>query len=358
MSVKKLLTIVLAVVMLLSMSATAFGEEAVPLDSTREIFQEVENQFHFVEGNKELFGVSETDSICLGSRMATYMVKDQAVVEATIHYYPVLNQHGSMVGLILAKLDEGTGQPIVNYTTEMCEEINANVDEKGNFIIIDAEAIYIGDGKDLIQIHENEIRNEDLDVVEHVSMAETTFKKSRLTMCETMSSGNAIIYSANSNATISVPTIKQENGSSYCWACTAVSLGQYRKPRIVLDEKEMAIKYAGDLYTTKPIEYSALILSKEYGVSTVRINENPTFSTIKSNIDDGNPMITAVRYNAGGGHSILINGYSDWTSKFVVAMDPLSGTYRSLSTTVSGGNHYIAYVDLNGASGSAARYIM
>ena len=194
--------------------------------------------------------------------------------------------------------------------------------------------------------------------MEDVSLSDFELSKKFLTASNYEPSNSLITYATNTNSTISVRGIKQDDGSDYCWACTAVSLGQYRKPNIVLNEKTIAIKYAGGLNVPRDISYSSMILSQEYGVATVRYNANPTFNTIKNRINSGDPILANISYNSGGGHSILLNGYSDYTSKYIVAMDPLSGTYRTLNTTSSGGNYYLAYVSPTGASGSIYRYLI
>ncbi|MCI8608799.1 MAG: hypothetical protein HFE73_04050 [Firmicutes bacterium] len=290
--------------------------------------------------------------------MKVYMVQNGEFVPSSIQYYPLFNQIKQIVGLILAKWDEKTGQPIVNYTTELCEELNKNYEIAGCCIIIDAEAIYINKGIDFKKISENEVQENSLCSLEHVLNKDFNLAKSCFTIKKQLVLHEESLYSVNANMVISVRGIKQDSGSQYCWACTSVSLGQYRKPNIVLSEKEIAKKYSGDLMTPQDISTCGLVLSQEYGVSTIRYNVNPTFNTIKNNINADNPMISSVRYSDGSGHSILINGYNDATSKYVVAMDPVTGTYRTLNTTSSGGNYYVAYVSPNGASASIYRYIV
>jgi hypothetical protein len=165
---------------------------------------------------------------------------------------------------------------------------------------------------------------------------------------------------ADTNKLLNVRKVHQDVGSSYCWVCTAVSLGQYKKPSIILDEKQIAIKYVGNLTTGGDTGKIGMILSMEYNYIASRTNGDPTFSTIKSNINNNNPMITRVGYTGGwsGGHSILINGYSDSSSNYVNAMDPLTGTYRVLDTTSTSNTGHLVYISPSGKSATATEWLI
>ena len=353
-----------ALCMLLLQTSVAFAD-SIENDTTPDsvLTSDVSEMFAYVSSNLETIipEYQSNNEVYLCAPIHSYVQVQDEFIDGPL-YYPMVTEANEVIGFFLATKESGAGESIINFTTEFCEKINQNYSpNKNSCFIIDEEFVYLLQGKDTITLGNNEydtIAKGAFDRMQlHQNTVEETVFGKNNHIAHSSRVTSASVESVTSNSTLTVRRIKQLENSSYCWACVSVSFGQYFKPNIILDEKQIAIKYKGDLYTSNNITGIGLLLSQEYGIAVGKYLYQPTFATLKSNINRDAPVIVRVEYSNGRGHFILVNGYNDSTSKYIVAMDPISGTYRVLNTTFSGGNYYLSYVSPGGSVAAATHFV-
>ena len=133
----------------------------------------------------------------------------------------------------------------------------------------------------------------------------------------------------------------------------ATSVGQFKKPNVVLEPKNIAREYSGNLTTRKPISTIKQILSDKYNLSTSTNSFALKMSDVQRNIKANNPIASYVSYNLISGHFIVVRGYSvnsvsASTTYFVYIMDPLySSGYRTLEVSAKAIDKEIQYSALS-----------
>ena len=352
---KKFLLVFCIIMMLLPQLGTAYAyENEADLFMFDATYDKADKMFQYINQYRKEFGLPEGSVLYLGDSINSYLLQEGALKASEVKYYPVVDETNKVWGIVLSVNDIDSGKTFINYSDMLVDEINECFQEGEAVCIIveESESIYVKSSTNMIQAFdfssENKYQKSTISKLSEESISNvikySEIEKKRA-INSTIEMGSSTM-AANTNKLLNVRKIRQDVGSKYCWACTAVSLGQYKKPNIVLDAREIAIKYTGNTNTGESIGVQSMVLSMEYNYIATRTNGNPTFSTIKSNIDSNNPMSTSVLYVTSGAHAILINGYSTSTSAyFVNAMDPLTGTYRVLDTTSASSSSKMVYID-------------
>lgn len=360
-NVRKLILIVFLIIL---MSANAFavvpGEDSMPVNILSKItYEKVLNKapgiLEAARFSGDFEGLEVTGTYYLGDSIPAYESINTELVEVNLKYYPVFRNE-TIIGTIIARVAE-TEEIVLEYIDVLADDLDAKYKNGQDVcLIFDKEYAWI--------YSENGVTNVKMEVFENTNRAsfdlksndamsvEKSFIKRRLPINY---DGTVEVAGSVSNGkrTLDVPVKKQTSGSSYCWACTAASIGQFKTGK-TLNAQSIAKEYAGDLYTPKPISTIKKILSEKCGLSSTIKNLSLKMSVTQTCVKANDPIATYVRYTLTSGHFIVVRGYyvsnaSSTGTYYVYIMDPLSGN-RTLELSSNAIDREVLYYSLTGST--------
>ncbi|MHA6480802.1 papain-like cysteine protease family protein [Paenibacillus sp. strain BS8-2] len=130
----------------------------------------------------------------------------------------------------------------------------------------------------------------------------------------------------------------QQGYSNWCWAASSTSILDYYD----IVGTQCGIVQIGNNSKNCPnvtgSVYDAQDALDHFGVSSDYYNGSLSWSNIQDQIDSGLPIYVSWGWTAGGGHAVVIYGYSN-SGSYVNYMDPATGTKTSMTlTSFTGGS--------------------
>lgn len=157
-------------------------------------------------------------------------------------------------------------------------------------------------------------------------------------------------------------TMELQEQSNWCWAATAKSvshffwyLSPWRQCTIVNAELNRTDACSAHVPAGANIPwYLDRALSRTNNFVSIAAGQ-ATFGQIRAEIDAGRPLGARIGWNNGGGHFMVIYGYSTWLDqRFVDIDDPISGkshlTLEAFSTNYQGSGSWTHYYFLKSYS--------
>jgi hypothetical protein len=125
--------------------------------------------------------------------------------------------------------------------------------------------------------------------------------------------------------------IEPQEKSEWCWAAVAVSVEKYFNPASTLKQCDIATRFfqrdccnKGLLDHDEPVEVKDVLET----INRLRTSlDGPlTFDALRKEIDTGRPVCACIVWRSGGGHAVLVTGYSILASgaRHVHVEDPLN----------------------------------
>lgn len=358
----RILILVLALIVLMSTSAFAIvpGEDSVSGNNLSKItYEKVLNKASgILEAAKFSGDFKELEMVgtyYLGDSIPAYESISTELKEVNTKYYPVFRNE-TIIGTIIARV-AGTEEIVLEYVDVLADDLDAKYKNNQDVCLIfdkDYAWIYseIGAKNVKMEVFENTNRGSlDLESNDVMSIEKSSIKRRfPINYDGTIEIAGSV---SNGKKTLSVPVKTQISGSSYCWACTAASIGQF-KTGTTLNAQSIAREYAGDLYTPKPISTIKKVLSEKCGLSSTIKNLSLKMSVTQTCIKANNPIATYVRYTISSGHFIVVRGYyvsnaSSTGTYYVYIMDPLSGN-RTLEVSSNAIDREVLYYSPTGST--------
>lgn len=330
MKSKKPIILLLLMSLLFAANSVSFASinpsEDMALGKANEIMRSVINS-----GTYEEF--SSNDTFYLSSRIPLYQVQNEKITDSKSSYYFVVNEQCVIKGMITI-MENAQNDYSCEFTTAFNEVINKlYAPSTGTAFITDESSIWMFDGQEYIKIFTNPYENSGIDSLSGFEVSQlSTFKISAKTKLNNIATRDASV-----SAFLSVPVKTQGTGTSYCWACCAVSAGQYKVPSKIYTPESIAKEYSGNLYTPKSIVTIKDILLAKYGRTASIYLKELNFSAAQTYLPKDKPIVAHISYSGGGGHFVVVNGYHIPGSgtAYLYIMNPLSGN-RVLSIEDNG----------------------
>jgi hypothetical protein len=151
-----------------------------------------------------------------------------------------------------------------------------------------------------------------------------------------------------------VPFIKQEQ-TQWCWAagvqmigrCVGVDDTRQCELANFLHNQTNCCQKPRSARCNQPCPYVSLVpVANRAGMNGIGPDHPLSFNTLGRELAEGRPVGAGLNWNAGGGHFIVIYGYTDRGRLFLIR-DPWNGsgavTYQYLSAAYGMGRWYCAY---------------
>ncbi|MBJ9993256.1 MULTISPECIES: C39 family peptidase [Paenibacillus] len=135
------------------------------------------------------------------------------------------------------------------------------------------------------------------------------------------------------------PVAKQEQ-TNWCWAASSVSILSYYGKSV----SQCSFVKATQLKTTCD-NVGETVRDVQNGLAWYSIHNeyysgSLSWTSLKAQIDTGYPIYVSWAWTSGGGHAVVIYGYSE-SGQYVNYMDPLDGTKIARTyTSFVGGSSY------------------
>ncbi len=290
-------------------------------------------------GDSESFEISdfsEDNNLYIKMGIPVYESKENGIVNCKdVTFIPVVNNTEKMIGIIISTKDDN-GNLNYEYNEKIAQKIMKSYTDLNHMsFILDKNHIWLKYNQSYVKIltYNTDIADRTTLNVNNNSLNRLTNSNSSIKTINL----KTLTRDASTSKNLDVPVYLQSAGSSYCWACSAVSAGKYKKPNKNYTPEAIAREYAGNLTTPKPLSTVKTVLSEKYSVSSSMVTGKLKMSAVISKINANKPIIPAISYGAGqGGHAVVVSGYQqipDSTS-YVTIMDSLSGK-RILSVAYS-----------------------
>lgn len=314
-------------------------------DYFEEVLRQSEDIINIIKSDPVGFGIPQNTNLnllYLGSEIPLFEKVDDGFEPIDMKYYPLCTSEGEIIGLMLTFADE-EGNIHVEYTPELVSELKATGDPSTIAFIYDREGLFIFSNGDICNIYENEVADtarsvlqaNDLTQIENIAKSSSLSQKERCVLTKIPSTGsNANSVLRSGSAMLSVPAIKQDTGSSYCWACCFVSVGRYffTSSAYNYNARQLAIDITGDTSTPQTVNETRTHLYNYFpmvsnGHTYTVYSTGLTYLTLTTKIDSGYPIIG--RVDNGPGHMVVVCGYANTSGDYYTMMDPITGTYRT-----------------------------
>ena len=358
---KKSLRLIVAIAIIMTMQVNAFAldktdQGSIGIDGIdyETVIEKSENLLQAAIQSGSYAQLLNKSSFNVGEEIPLYEDLDFTLCTRQLKYYPVFSEN-EIVGMIIARVAT-TKEVILEFNDAFCDELNKYYHNNEPICMItNNKTLWIVDGNAYQEIYSEENNISKLSISEQGALSNmgTLQKKiikenTDVTVNPTYDTQGTVVTGTKS---LSVPIKLQSTGSSYCWACVASSVGQYKKPSVVITPEKLAIEYAGDLNTSKSFSTIKKILSEKYNVSTSQKNVHLKMSDLQKNINAGNPVAAHISYSLTTGHFVVVRGYkvteaNKTTMQYSYIMDSLAGN-RTLAVdreikyySVSSGTEY------------------
>jgi len=337
MTTKRFVHILLAVIMILSLSTDVFASDSFCSASeiTPRSIQEIGRTiaFEYYDSDSEINGCIDINNLCLGSKIMVYETTNTGIISSDVYAYPLFSNNSLFA---IAFLADGCTQLDEQIAKEL---IAADLSVDDIILIYDNKSLSAFDGQMCTCLHEySEIA--DRIPVSNFSTEDLLKKYSLdrnnnvdLIPVEVAAAPNSI--NSSSSVYLSVGIYHQSAGSTICWACSAVCIGNYKKPSYSTSPTTFA-NYVG---TTSSLDIGSVIpkLNSYYSLNYAIYGNIPSMSWIKGYLDAGSPIYGRFGYqgNLTDGHAMVIRG-ADLVYGYISLMDPDSTTYQTASYYYSG----------------------
>lgn len=122
-----------------------------------------------------------------------------------------------------------------------------------------------------------------------------------------------------------VPEVKQQM-SNWCWAATTSAVLQHYGFNVTQQQVVSYIK--GGLVNQTGTESEMVNAAKHFGLYANAYYTIPSYSSVQSEIGNGNPLLSLISWTQGGGHAEVLDGcYSNGGRNYVQVMDPWYGDH-------------------------------
>lgn len=362
---KRLLSLVLALLMLLSLQpaclAAEAGEETGLSEIDAIILHKAGNLLKIAATDPETFGVDGIDysDLALGRGIPTYMATDNGYTQTSVYYYPIYSG-GTLFALVLANIEDAENIS-VGFTTTSASELDQFIENHSSLVILSGEytayAYSGGEYAAISEIPKNAVQAQNmtaLDVEEVSADVIAPISLNAEMPYATLPPG----YPSYSLMDIQIYT--QEENSKYCWACCIVSAGHYETGSNSWAPKDLAADFyknwekGGPKITTYPAA-----LRKYYNVyGYLAYDEAIKYPALKEKLNKRHPVICAFLLSNGNRHAIMAYGwyeYENLAENYVAYMDPLCS-----SAYIGSVNEYfnsLEYLSPYGNSGVLEGYV-
>lgn len=318
------------------------------------------------------YGLSSEDVAhpILGSKIPTYRLSENGVVEVDYSLYPVLNADDEIVALCMAFYDNNN-ELALQFEKGFSSELNSAVSNLNSCEI----ALYYGNESLFVYQAGNRMRYlDDLHWQLHTEYAEPSNIEYYLhpesildtaTVLDTTAALDMRSVSLETNDSdsniesnyLNISIVDQGVGTSLCWAACTSSIGRH-ETGIQANPSALASIVGLSSYQPGDISHVEEALADMYGITdtTARYSAILQYNTVVSEIDEdeaddnnGDPVYVALHcYNLNSGHAVAIDGYFNNTtapSKLYRIMDPLEDDYVAISVNDNVGISYV--IDTN-----------
>ena len=129
----------------------------------------------------------------------------------------------------------------------------------------------------------------------------------------------------------------RQNTQVWCWAATIAMMVEYVTGTAIEDCEVLSVYDRslgghgaccyGDFRCVRTGHENEMahILSNLFGVNGRFIPYPPSFQDVRRSIDNNHPLIATLRQPMGGGHVVVVSGYSNPNS--VIVLDPMNGRH-------------------------------
>jgi len=148
------------------------------------------------------------------------------------------------------------------------------------------------------------------------------------------------VFAAPSAYQVSVPRVKQEK-TNWCWAACSVSCISYAKGSAP-SQTSFVTTVKGSA-VNEPATLGEIVYGLgKYGTSCTSSYSYVSFSTLKAEMYQyDSPFIVGWSWSSGGGHALVLYGYTDYTNPYVRYLDPWDGSFNYVSYNYfKGGSSY------------------
>lgn len=134
------------------------------------------------------------------------------------------------------------------------------------------------------------------------------------------------VYAYPTDASIGVKKVIQER-TLWCWdACSVAVLDHYG---INVSQNDFCTVVKGNVVNETATTAEVSTGLNHYGIDSKVISSGLSFSAIRAQVYNyDRPMIMCWIWNSGGGHMMVLEGYSIDSTNYVSYMDPYDGQYH------------------------------
>lgn len=357
---KKITSLVLALTLILALSAPAFATQPTSQMSTDTTFDEkvqslTRSVLQFIEPEKSLYNLGSVDFslLYLGEQIPAYFMTDTGMVEQTsICYFPIMESNTWVATSIVSY--DSAGKMNVQISTEYAE-VYENATNAGNEIalLFDENKAYIVADEEVIEaaVSTGDIAARvSLDEYEGIINPEKSFLNSQNTRSVGTDGASEFTLDSdfNKQGYISIPGIKQATGSKQCWAACIASIRGYYGNQTTIDDVynfSMVPKYEDrDIITARAVMTKYGLVTQYYTGgffnfyqmrTEIHTNERPIFTACKFKVDEWTTL----------GHAVVIRGYYVYENAnelgIISYMDPTTGAYGATSVATDSKFYYI-----------------
>ncbi|MDF2945026.1 MAG: hypothetical protein K0S01_3884 [Herbinix sp.] len=238
-SIKKVFSILLTAIFLLSFTFTAYGSEK-SLNNSSNIFSNIKNALYCLDRNAYGFSNIDFEQITVGNAIDSYEYVNNTLCTLDFILYP-LTYNGELIAFAI-KYD--TIDP-VQITKELVDKISSYIDPNKSFALIyDKNICYAYTDDGLISLCKTTMEKDNRQVLNNFS-DKSFFKNTKLnnyapvksindnsnsdTLDSTFSSTPHlnIINTTSSYVSCNVSFVSQNPPSNICWACSVACVGNY-----------------------------------------------------------------------------------------------------------------------------------
>ncbi len=160
-------------------------------------------------------------------------------------------------------------------------------------------------------------------------------------MISLLFSSGVTVFAYPTDYSISVPS-KTQQKSNWCWAATSVSSISYVKGSSSAPTQSALVTYVKGSTVNDPATMSEVQSGlSHYGVSST-YGSAMAFSSVRIELYNyDSPILAGWGWTGGGGHMVVLDGYSEDTTNYVDYMDPGDGSFNFATYSyVKGGSSY------------------
>lgn len=335
---KKLVSIILAITMCISMSAISASANSGATDTGKII-----EALNVIECVKEQFELSSVDFENLEYSNPIYAYDYTANgVQYNSEFIPIKDNNSLIGWVIKATTDNDV---VYQFSNAFVQQVNSITTQTTKFAFIyDQNSSYLYNGTQLYKLEDISMLVEYRVVLTDISLLDNTNIK-----LNNIAAKYDLQYTApnvNTRTPIyyecSVPFISQNPPSNMCWAASVASITNYLK-KTNYTAVSVAKKWFG---ATAYADYNKGLslglqddVLKTYGISYTYKNKVPSDGVIFKNIYNGYPVLATFKWS-NGYHDVVIYGINN-IGGYLYVMDPEYG-FCGTTYTASVGHRYVS----------------